>query len=136
MHADHDAFLRAVRAAPDDDLPRLVYADYLDERGDPRGEFIRVQCQLAQVPPDDRGRPKLEVRERELLRAHRAEWSGDLSDFAEHWHFARGFVESVTLGAAAFLRRGAALLGRSPVRAVALRDAWEEMDNLAASPLL
>jgi uncharacterized protein (TIGR02996 family) len=133
---DDDAFLRAILTNPDDELPRLVYADYLDERGDPRGEFIRVQCELARLPPDDRGRPRLEARERELLRAHKGEWSGDLADFAEHWHFARGFVEAVTLGAAAFLRRGAALLGRAPVRAVALRDAWEEMDKLAASPLL
>ena len=38
-----DAFLQAIRDAPDDDAPRLIYADWLDERGDPRGEFIRVQ---------------------------------------------------------------------------------------------
>jgi uncharacterized protein (TIGR02996 family) len=40
-------FLAAVIAAPDDDLPRLVMADALDERGDPLGEFIRVQVALA-----------------------------------------------------------------------------------------
>lgn len=34
----------AVVAAPDDDLPRLVYADWLDEHGDgERAEFIRLQ---------------------------------------------------------------------------------------------
>lgn len=47
--ADTDAdFLRAILAAPDDDAPRLIYADWLDENGKPeRAEFIRVQCQLA-----------------------------------------------------------------------------------------
>ena len=43
-------FIAAILANPDDDVPRLVYADYLDERGDPRGEFIRVQCELAAWP--------------------------------------------------------------------------------------
>lgn len=42
-----DPFLAAILADPFDDQPRLVYADYLDEQGDPRGEFIRVQCELA-----------------------------------------------------------------------------------------
>src|SRR5687768_9817811 len=29
---DHTAFIRAILAAPDDDLPRLIYADFLDEK--------------------------------------------------------------------------------------------------------
>jgi uncharacterized protein (TIGR02996 family) len=38
-----DDLLPAVLAAPDDDLPRLVYADALEEAGDvARAEFIRV----------------------------------------------------------------------------------------------
>jgi uncharacterized protein (TIGR02996 family) len=46
MH-DRDALLRAVVANPDDDAPRLVYADWLDEHGDPdRAEFIRIQIEL------------------------------------------------------------------------------------------
>jgi uncharacterized protein (TIGR02996 family) len=43
----HDAFLAAILAAPDDDAPRLIYADYLDEQGEcDRAEFIRVQVAL------------------------------------------------------------------------------------------
>lgn len=43
-----DSLLRAILDAPDDDLPRLIYADWLDEHGEPaRAEFIRVQCELA-----------------------------------------------------------------------------------------
>ena len=38
-----DPFVAAICAEPDDDLPRLIYADWLDDRGDPRGEFIRLQ---------------------------------------------------------------------------------------------
>ena len=44
------ALLRAVLDAPDDDLPRLAYADVLEERGDDaRAEFVRVQLELARL---------------------------------------------------------------------------------------
>ena len=55
---DDSAELRALRAAvlaqPDDDLPRLVYADWLDESGDPdRARFLRAQIALAALPEWD-----------------------------------------------------------------------------------
>ena len=40
-------------AAPDDDGPRMVYADWLMELGDPRGEFIAIQCTLPTLASDD-----------------------------------------------------------------------------------
>src|SRR5262245_45387884 len=41
---DGDALLAAVHAAPDDDAPRLVFADWLDEHGQPeRAAFLRIQ---------------------------------------------------------------------------------------------
>lgn len=43
-----DAILADVLERPDDDTPRLVLADYLEENGEAeRAEFIRVQCELA-----------------------------------------------------------------------------------------
>lgn len=36
--------LERILAAPDDDTPRLVYADWLSERGHPRGELIVLEC--------------------------------------------------------------------------------------------
>lgn len=43
-----DSFLAAIVAEPDDDAPRLVYCDWLEEQGDvTRAEFLRVQCELA-----------------------------------------------------------------------------------------
>ena len=43
--SQHEAFLRAIFDAPDDDTPRLVYADFLEENGEPaRAEIIRWQC--------------------------------------------------------------------------------------------
>jgi uncharacterized protein (TIGR02996 family) len=71
-----EAFLRTIREHPDDDGPRLVYADWLEERGEcDRAEFIRVQCELEQSPDDDRY-AALAGRETELLERHREEWFG------------------------------------------------------------
>jgi uncharacterized protein (TIGR02996 family) len=50
--SDEAAFLRAIRSRPGDDLTRLVYADWLDERDDPRGDFIRLHLALSTAAPD------------------------------------------------------------------------------------
>jgi uncharacterized protein (TIGR02996 family) len=135
---DDEAFLRAVIEQPDDDLPRLVYADWLDEHGEPeRAEFIRVQCELARLPLDGPRAGKLRNREQALLGGNRwRQWAGSLAAFADEFHYRRGFVEGLTLGAAAFLRHTAAILAAAPLSHVRLTDAWEEIDKLAASPHL
>lgn len=52
MRPEEAAFLAAIRTAPDDDNPRMVYADWLEEFGGrpQRAEFIRVQVELARTP--------------------------------------------------------------------------------------
>jgi uncharacterized protein (TIGR02996 family) len=58
-----DSYLRAILAHPEDDGPRLVAADWWDERGAAeRAEFVRVQCELAKferVPGRPPGGPEL-----------------------------------------------------------------------------
>lgn len=50
---DGNALLAAILANPDEDTPRLVYADWLQENGqDERAEFIRVQCERARTVSD------------------------------------------------------------------------------------
>src|SRR4051794_36641253 len=113
---DHDAFLAAITARPDDDLPRLVYADYLDEQGDAdRAEFVRVQCDLARLPADDPARPALAERELELLSAHGPRWKVPLG-VKSHQVFRRGFVESVGIRADSLLVHAARLFAAAPVR--------------------
>jgi uncharacterized protein (TIGR02996 family) len=41
-------FLSAIRADPNDDATRLIYADYLEERGDVRGALLRGEARLAE----------------------------------------------------------------------------------------
>jgi uncharacterized protein (TIGR02996 family) len=134
---EHDAFLRTVCEHPDEDGPRLVFADWLDEHGDPgRAELIRVQCELARLAEDDAARPALEERERQLLRAHRASWRRESPGWAEYIEFRRGFPAVVELSAADFLNRAAELRQMVPLEGVMLTDAKPWMGSLATSPTL
>lgn len=76
-----DAFLRAILTAPDSDACRLSYADWLEERGNPRGEFIRVQCEIARTrnilllgQVDQNHVELLFEREKKLLDSHKEQW--------------------------------------------------------------
>jgi uncharacterized protein (TIGR02996 family) len=130
----HDeAFLAAVREAPDDDAPRLLYADWLEERGDPRGAFIRAQCVLERFDPADPVRQELEEQTAALLGRHEKEWTAPLREMASDWRFRRGFVEEVTVSGADFLRRGGDLFAAFPVTRLRLELSRAQVADVARS---
>ena len=124
--ADGLALRRAVCAAPDDDLPRLVLADYLDESGDAgdadRAAFIRAQCEMEGVPWMSQRWRKLNSSAATLLEKHREVWPttvARLGVMSPHW--GRGFIESVQVFAKTFTAKsGRKLLDVEPVREVRL----------------
>lgn len=87
--------LRAVYQDPADDGVRLVYADVLTERGDPRGEFITLQYQHEGGSISAVGRK----REKQLFATHWKEWIGDLAPVVMKTglEFERGFPAVVWL---------------------------------------
>ena len=105
------ALRAAIRANPEDDAPRLVYADWLQEHGDePRAEFIRVQCALEKLGDDRRkGRKErvpLEKRQKALLAKHGKAWlapfrsrlkgtEGDDDRWLDDLKFRRGFLDGM-----------------------------------------
>jgi uncharacterized protein (TIGR02996 family) len=106
------ALWAAIRANPDDDTPRLVYADWLQENGDEaRAEFIRLQCGLPQLSPSSEvlANNRSSDRVGELLNAHRDQWcallrSTVIGEEGEHRsnriqriRFRRGFVFGLDL---------------------------------------
>jgi uncharacterized protein (TIGR02996 family) len=114
-----EAFLQAILAAPDDDAPRLVYADWLEEHGQPeRAEFIRLQCAMERLSVDDLRHRELETRERALLERHEQEWAAPLRGRVEGWEFRRGFVEQVVFYRKPSPAEVAALRRFAPVREV------------------
>ena len=81
--------LAAIYADPASDHAREVYADWLLERGDPRGELILLQLSGA-------GTPEHVERERELLQTYARRWRGPLPERASQVVFKRGFPVSAT----------------------------------------
>jgi uncharacterized protein (TIGR02996 family) len=149
---DADCMLRAVIARPEDDAPRLAFADWCDEHGgEARGEFIRVQVELAEIAGTNSGcakNPRQGCRTCERIIALRRRESdlhmagvttaiyreaqafgigavGILDNGTPGYSFAyirRGFVAAVSLPAADFVRHAGELFGRWPIERVTLTD--------------
>jgi uncharacterized protein (TIGR02996 family) len=98
---DGDALYRAILDDPDDDAPRLVWADWLDERGDAdRAAFVRYQCEWARLDPGDPRQEVLWERWLGLLDRNRDRWTAGLGDAARNCGFWRGLPDwfDVTTG--------------------------------------
>src|SRR5262245_5223413 len=78
----------------EEDGPRLILADYLEERGDPRGTFVRLQVQAARLDEDDPQRAECQRQAEELSRPHLRDWLGPLVKLGEvEWSWARGLIK-------------------------------------------
>src|SRR5262249_43149850 len=61
-----------------------------EERGNPRGEFLRIQTELAGWVPDLERRTALLRRQEALLAAHEEEWLGPLREHCARWYWEAG----------------------------------------------
>ena len=136
--ANRKAFLAAIRENPEDDTPRLVYADWLDDNGDrDRAEFIRVQIELARLREDDVRAFDLRWRQDELLNQNGDIWREEVPAWArEDCSFRRGFVDGVRSNILKFIRSGKGLSRTVPVRAASLSAAPDRVTELASCPHL
>jgi uncharacterized protein (TIGR02996 family) len=130
------AFLQDIKEHPEDDTPRLVLADWLEEHGGPteaaRARLIRAQCALARLDEDDPARAPLQEQVRQLIDAHGQQWLGPLVArvLEATWH--RGLCR-IELGADNFLDREP---GAAPFWAdLAQTDAYAWLDGLSLSNL-
>ena len=101
---EHLPFLRAICADPADDLPRLVFADFLEETGDPdqiaRAHFIRAQIALTQLHVGSAEFRDTEALQDRLFEMYRDNWVWDLPDVLHRgalpiWR--RGFIVFVRM---------------------------------------
>jgi hypothetical protein len=106
----------------DDDGPRLVYADWLEEQGDPYGEFIRLQCERFRLPEGEQARrQQLTERLAELQNRHDERWRSRLPRLpGVRWReYRRGFVVGIDVDTAdRFLQNAAAIFESAPIEAV------------------
>ena len=151
--SDETALLAAIVAFPDEDTPRLVYADWLQEDGQPdRAEFIRVQCEYARLHPhfeehEDIGRSNCQLCRRgeelsslltgrfRIRRREAAPFAADcpyrlammgsyLGPMVE-WDWHRGFICEVRCPAAWWVQHSGIMCERHPVANVQLLS-WPE----------
>jgi uncharacterized protein (TIGR02996 family) len=136
--SDADGLLQDILEHPDDDAPRLVYADWLEEHGDPdRAEFIRVQIEAARLRQEKAHRPALQERWWKLLGKHKDEWLREVpAPLRKGAVFDRGFVDTLNCTALEFLRGAERLFRRAPVRSARLAHAGRRLADLAACPYL
>jgi uncharacterized protein (TIGR02996 family) len=113
------AHMNRVLERPDDDGPRLIFADWLDDRTHPLGPFIRVQCALARLAPSDPTRRKLEQDERAMLLMNEKAWLRELSQLGvTRVECRRGFPEAVDMDIPNFLQHAGELFAMVPVRSL------------------
>lgn len=117
--SDGDGLRAAILAQPDDDILRLIYADWLQENDQAdRGAFVRAQVMAAQAEPfSPQAREQARVAG-QLFSTH-PEWKLSVQRLGViRGSFVRGFVEHVNVDAAQFPRHAAALFATEPVRSV------------------
>lgn len=133
---DEERLLDAVRNAPDDDGPRLVAADWYDDRDDPRGRFIRVQLALARLSPYDSRRARYATEEREQLALYGKLWMSTLAAKATGIVFRRGFIDELNMTARQFLASAEEVFSYAPIRQLHLLDAGQNLPAVLASAFL
>lgn len=103
MHAEEEAFIRVIRERPDDDAARLVYADWLDDRDDPRAAYLRAEAEWAALRPADEQHRPLYRRVSQLAAGLDPEWFAAVSQvgylvrrewqrFSQSWEPYRGDI--------------------------------------------
>lgn len=125
-------------SAPDDDAPRIAYADALDARGDVddplRARFIRNQLALAELSSSEADVAPQALDTLRLEGAHGAQWAAPVLTHAERVGFYRGFVEHVYCSAVCFVSHGADMLANAPIRHLTITKLDTSIDVLLASP--
>lgn len=134
------AFVQAIVENPTDDAPRLIYADWLQERGDPesaaRGEFIRLQCLLEHADETDPCWQAWRSREDELGKQHGQTWSQGVRGRVDGYGFRRGFIGEVRLTADQLLAHADMLFARHPLEVVTVQASGDQVEQLAGCPYL
>lgn len=144
VDATEAALLHAVTLDPDADEPRRGYAEWLDARGDARGEFIRVQLQLSERARARAGASvltPLRRRSRELLEVGRFSWQAPVRSLVKHGvitspMFYRGFLERVAMSMEVFLSRFDDIAKVTPIRFVTLAGVRGRVAELCRAPQL
>jgi uncharacterized protein (TIGR02996 family) len=136
MTGDGEALFRAVCESPADDTPRLVYADWLQENGQPeRGEFILLQCEAWNLLPAYPTQAEARGRASALLRTHGDMWYAELPYVdCVVWSslFVRGFVDQAHVLGTRFIKQNVldTIFAATPIQTLIITDTLKEWQLL------
>jgi uncharacterized protein (TIGR02996 family) len=118
-----DELIRQIVETPHDHEIRSVLADLLIEHDDVRGKLMHLQTEIDALPLYSDERNKREVVVGQLVKQYRRTLAGEIAEHANDLRFAAGFVDVVTMTAAAFRDHGARLFAQQPIRRLKLQPA-------------
>ncbi|MBS0261841.1 MAG: TIGR02996 domain-containing protein [Planctomycetes bacterium] len=104
---EEQQLLQAIIAAPGDEQPLLNYADWLTSQGNPHGEFIRLDCLLESLPPEDPQSAELNRRWSELYEQLEAKLMQPVERLGAGPELANGLVRVVEIESSKILPRKA-----------------------------
>jgi len=131
-----DPFLKMIAANPTDNVARLVFADWLEDRGEPWADFIRAQIALTNLSINSTERTELTALTTGLYWKHHRYWNGHVyrqwmgTPFSgkrsseiglRGWQYRRGLPEILVVNAYSFVEHADLFLGAAPFREVVLR---------------
>ncbi len=140
MSDDELAFIRSASVEPEEDTIRLVYADWLDERGDDThatlATFVRLQVHRTRTSFLDPNYPDLLAEENALFQKHKRRWNGrihrrlaKISSFSKvdarrgpirSWQYHRGMITQITVTPEALLKEPETIFGLGPIESLHL----------------
>lgn len=124
MASEREALYRAICAEPDDDTPRLVFADLLEEEGENiRAAFVRSQVALARVPEFDPLSVSARQSDPGALSGHAFAHTLPRAPTGYAWHafeFRRGFPWKIAVQSPQAFDRDGTLFTTAPVQALDL----------------
>jgi uncharacterized protein (TIGR02996 family) len=127
--ADLESLYAGICAHPDEDTPRLVLADWLDEQGDKpsafRADIVRTHCRLARMEPWspewrelNEHWQTLSVKFEGQKVDNKLPWAAHLKGRVRAWALERGLVGHLTLFSKRFVNEGDSYFEQDPVRSV------------------
>ena len=139
MHPEADALLDAIFDHPDDDTPRLIYADWLQEHSEePLAEFIRARCAIALLGNHQPRPLQLREREKKAWEAIKSRWPGfiQFTGARKEWFYRGLFRRRLALNEETFFLHYPEWQQWFPVGSLQLSGYWRDQGQITDRPEL